>query len=242
MKSTSLRAGVGAVVLALVTAVTFAVAPASGAVSVYDLTINPVGGAYIQNGELQMVAQLDTPCDEVPTASQVTFSYDGVEIDTIVPFIVDAANFAFVVPASLMTTPAALLFVRLDCEIESVDSFGENNVEWAQIDVTKVVVGDAPVGAEFTVNVECMAEPILSVGSLETADVPEPYSFNLQLTAGATGSVMALIPAECAIAETENAGALSSVVSVPLVVIDDIGIIPVTVTNTFAAATPKFTG
>lgn len=244
--SHSLRAGVGALAAAVIAAATLVLAaPAGAAPAVYDLYFNPATST-IQAGGLAVIATIDTPCDTAPTASDVTFSFNGTPVADITATILSNQTFSFTVPQGLRTVPgdAGLtdqLEVTIQCTIGTDPGIASNQLSWGQIDITKVVVGDAPAGAEFVIDAVCTADPVAAVGSIAPATLPEPVELSFSMVGGETSSIFLMFAGMCEIAETQNAGAVSSVVSMTTVVADMPTLIPVTVTNTFEVK-PAFTG
>lgn len=178
-------------------------------------------------------------CD--PGTFEVTEVLDGND-DPVTPISVteapgDPNSATMVLPSD--TVPGGLLVVA-QCADGQVQTEQEGGVEWAALAVTKVVEGAPPPDAAFVVNADCVGSDIvMSAGDFAAAEVPEDFA--VDLTYGATGGVGYVYtdhPVECALTETENAGAASVTIDPETVLIESPTAFEATVTNTFVAPAP----
>lgn len=218
----------------------------------------PVGGSLFQPTELQVEATLTSSCDDPLTASQIDFEFDGAPTTAVTATVDGSANqFLVTVPQTLATDPSTpnLVDVAVSCDVGGSLVTQVATLGWAQINVTKTVVGDGPAGG-YRIVIDC--EQVVSgasVGGAAIAGSPAESIFDIDLEDGETFPVFALTNGVCTIEETDSLGATSSVVSPPEVTIAASALYPVTITNTFPEAptttttvpagepaTPRFTG
>lgn len=211
-----------------------------------DIAYVPFNFEVFQSGELLIVAELSTGCDTPLTADQITFEFGGAPTADIVATVDGSqSEFLITVPQDLATVAGSLNVaqVSVTCDVMGVPETRSTPLGWAQINVTKTVVGDGPATG-FRAVIECAP----TVGSGTT--------FDIEFDAGETFAVFAVTNGSCAIEETETLGATSSNVSPGEVEIQESRLYPVEITNTFPEAsstttttspggepvTPRFTG
>ena len=220
--------------------------PASATSPASAPTITPLAdGPLVQANGFAVTGSLGgTSCDAAIDSAAVVYTLNGTPTTAIDRGTTTANSFDFLIPAGLRSTPGVedILGMSLTCNVASTPTTFTGQLVWAEFAVTKVVTGDAPAGAKFTVTASCTWTEVLSVspGSVSPAAAQE-FTFNL--AAGESGSVMAFTDATCTFAETDAGGATSSEIlpAGPQTVLAS-HLYPVTVTNTFPAATPKYTG
>lgn len=251
--SMSLRAGVGALIAGALAVAGLAFAVPTGAetspAAVGNLTFNYPEG-FFQKDSLKVEVDPSAACDSNIVASDVTVLVNSVpttddSLVTVVGMGVDARFGLVVHPAAA----AALnginsIGISLSCLSSTTPTVFNGGLIYAQIDITKTVVGAGPAGGQFGVNSTCTRPVALSVGSLEPTTVSET-SMDFLLSDGQTGSVFAAsfaVGGSCAITETDSLGALTSTVAPGIVTLTSPTRTLVSVTNTFPEATPKFTG
>ena len=234
------------VAVALATIGSVLAVPAGATSPAAALTILPLAdGPLVQAGGFAAKGSLrGVVCDTAIDSAAVVYTLNGTPTTAIERGATTANSFDFFIPAGLRSTPGVvdILGMSLTCNVSSTPTTFAGEAVWAEFAVTKVVAGDAPADAKFTVTASCTwVEPLsVSPGSVLPAAAQE-FTFNL--AAGETGSVMAFTAATCTFAETDAGGATSSEIlpAGPQTVLAS-HLYPVTVTNTFPAATPKFTG
>lgn len=243
-----LRAALGASLTAVVAAASLVLSTPSGALLAPEISFAPVG-APLQVGSMSVLATLSTACDAVPEASAITFAYDGSPTTMVSASVVSASQFTFVIPSGLRTVTGALdrLEVSITCPVATAPVQYSGIVEWAQIDITKVVVGEGPIDGRFTINGACGFDgtdsgPTPTVSTMTSPAQSTPIEFTVRLTAGEKTSLFLSEGAICEFAESDGLGATSTSISPTELVVDEPTLYAVTVTNTFPTATPRFTG
>ena len=251
--STSLRAGVGALIAGVLTIAGLAIAVPTGAEvkpsDVASLSFQFIDGDY-QLGDLRVYAIPSAPCDSNIVPSDVTVLVGGVPItdDSLVTVIGMNDNdlIDLVIHPTAAGAPGTIntIGVSLSCLSSTTPTVFNGGIPYAQLDITKTVVGAGPADGQFAVNATCTPPIVGSVGSTEPTAI-STTSLDFVLTAGQTASVFAALPGiggSCAITETDSLGAVNSSVTPGIVPITTPTRSLVSVVNTFPEATPKFTG
>lgn len=228
------RARVAAAVATVFVASSIALAGPSGAQG--GLVVTFPGGLF-QGEELAAVGTLSSPCDGPITAGQVSFEFNGDPTDLVTVGDFTTNSFSFVIPDELATEPApaeTALLVKVNCTNAAAPVERSSTIGWAQIQVTKTVVGDGPLGASYPMAVDCES----NMGDL--AD------FEFELADGESWSVFAVTAGGCGIEELDDLGARSTeyVGSEPSpqypasVIMTSLSLFPVEVINTFPVTPP----
>ena len=239
----SLRAAVGALLTIVLATAGLALAAPSGAQPA-AITFSPVGPA-LQVGSLAIIGTLTTPCDTAPEPSAVTFQFGGVATSAVTAAIVSASQFTLTVPSTLKTVPgtADTLAVTVVCPVAAAPVTSTAVLDWAQIDITKTVTGDGPVGARYTIAGTCLFDAVDSMTSMSLSpSVLVPTEFSVEVRAGETASVLFADSAACTFSEPDPLGAATTSIDPDVVVLDLPTLFLVDVTNAFPTATPRFTG
>ena len=251
--SMSLRAGVGALLAGVLAVAGLALAVPTGAETspsaVGSLSFQVIDGDF-QLEALRVYAVPSSRCDSNIVPSDVTVLVGGVPITddsqvTVIGMNVNNAVDLVIHPAAA-GAPGTIntIGVSVSCLSATTPTVFNGGLSYAQIDITKTVVGVGPAGAQFTVNATCTGPLVTSVGSLAPT-VDPATSLDLLLSDGQTGSIFAttsVIGGSCAITETDSLGAVNSLIAPGIVPITSPTRSLVSVTNTFPEATPKFTG
>lgn len=185
--------------------------------------------ALFQEDSLAAEASLEDSCDETVTAEDIAFVFNGEPTTAVTASDFADGGFLFSVPDSLATEPApAELFldISVTCDVSGTPTTQQATIGWAQIQVSKTVVGDGPAGAAFPMAVDCES----SLGDVT--------SFEFDLADGESWSVFAVTAGGCAVEELDDLGALSSTVTPEFAEITSSSLFPVEVTNTFPEAPP----
>lgn len=204
--------------------------------------------ALFQEGALGASVSLSPNCDQAVTAEEISFTFNGTPTSAVTASAFTTSGFSISIPDSLATEPAPAtlsLEISVTCDANGSPVTLANTISWAQIQVSKTVVGDAPSGASFAMAVDCATD----------AGVETP-PFEFELADGESWSVFAVTAGGCAVEETDDLGALSSTVTPAVATITSSSLFPVEVVNTFpvkpaptpaptpepAPAVPAFTG
>lgn len=185
--------------------------------------------ALFQEGALAAEASLGIGCDETLTADDIDFIFNGEPTSAVTVSDLADGGFSFSVPDSLATEPAPatlLLDIVVTCDIGASPVTLSFVIGWAQIQVSKTVVGDAPAGASFPMAVDC------------ESDLRALTSFTFDLADGESWSVFAVTAGSCAVEEVDDLGALSSTITPEVATITSSSLFPVEVINTFPEAPP----
>ena len=242
----SVRAGLGAVFAGALVASMVAFAAPSGAVAPAGpagLTPSFPEGVF-QGGTLRSVVVMSAACDANVVASNVTILKAGVPTtDATVVELGQTGSFGLLIGAGAASTPGSTnqLDLSLACLMSSTPVTLTGTISWAQIDVTKTVVGGGTIDGDFEITAVCSAPTAGSVGAAAISPAPAtPTTLTLPLGAGETGSVFAVSNGTCDFTETNTLGALESAVTPGSITISSSTTQTVSVVNTFA--TPRFTG
>jgi len=234
------RSSLGAILAGALLASALAFAAPSGAAAPSTTgSLIPSFPDLFQEGMFEAEVLASGSCDSNIVASDVTVLKNGQPTNdvAVVELGVDGSFGLVIGPGASSAPPAEnLLSISLTCQVSSAPATFTGVIGWAQIDVTKTVVGDAPEGAEFTIDAECTPSVLASVASL-----PGPTSLSLVLGAGQTSSIFAVSNGTCVLTETDSQGALESTVTPGSVTISSSTTQTVEVVNTFATK-PRFTG
>ena len=209
------------------------------------LMLNPTGGVMVQTGSASLDGTLDTPCDSIPSAGDVTLTIGGEVVTPESVTFTDESNFVIVIPAGHAPETADSeehVVVSLDCQINASPQTINGSSVYGEIAVSKTVVGDAPVGADFTVLAQCEpADGPDVAGSLRPTVVPQNYNVDFQIAGGSSVSIFTFMAFACTLSETVTNGALTVTIEPGTVTTEDPILYTAVITNTFGT-TPKFTG
>ena len=244
--SSNLRVRLGAMAAIAIAATTFVVAsPASSQVITPVISLQPTGDAWVQTGSGSLDATLDTACDSVPTADDVTLMLNGETVAPESVTIIDESHFTIVIPAGHAPTVAnagSQVEVSITCDINAAPQTQTGFSAYAEIAVTKAVTGDAPAGAMYTIAAACTPSAAPTVAnSMRPTDLPPDEDVQFEIAAGSTVSIFTFRAYACTLSETVTNGALTTTIEPGTVTTEEPIMYTALVTNTFGT-TPKFTG
>lgn len=233
----SVRAAVGTLFAVALLAGGLTIASPAGGLAT-NINVTPSTPDLIQANGFNATATLSGSCDATITESEVTFTFGGSPITDIEVSNLADGGFDFTIPPGLTKAGVATpLVVTVNCLVSTVPTtFTSIDIVWAEIGITKVVTGEAPADAVYSIEVVCGSP---SPASISPAAIDQ---FTFELANGETGYLLFFTADTCTITETESQGATTSTVDPGSVTINGSFLFPVTVTNTFPEAQPKFTG
>jgi hypothetical protein len=109
-------------------------------------------------------------------------------------------------------TPGGVYILEVTCTTDAGTASGTTDLTFARVLVTKVVTGDVPPDAEFTILIDCFSKGGGGGGAAlpEAAEGVGPLQDDLVYGAeGGTQELIAYFPQICVIAETDDGGAQS---------------------------------
>lgn len=243
----SARGAVGALFAgALLASVVAFTAPSGATLAPSPTALVPSFTGFFFEGMLEATVGVAGACDSNITATQVTVLKNGQPTnDVAIVELASPTTFGLVIGPGASSAPPATngLNLSMTCPVSTVPTVFTGVIGWAQIDVTKTVVGDGPADGEFEITAVCTRNALASVDPASiTPSFISSTTLEIPLKAGETGSVFAVSNGICTFTETNSLGAIESTVDNPSITIASSTTQSVSVTNTFPEITPRYTG